>query len=163
MILQKLETHLKDTLGMRQEEVNRITKLTAVEIEQLREQEKELESEIKRQQEELAPEQFNLESLNLKQELSSEVEVIQNLNNQLQDDATQNSRKVPAEAREDSNAEALVYICNVYLKYLETLYQPPNSGKKQEQIQSELRTIEQLLLTQLKASFEQTKRIEQMI
>ena len=122
MILQKLETHLKDTLGMRQEEVNRITKLTAVEIEQLREQEKELESEIKRQQEELAPEQFNLESINLKQELSSEVEVIQNLNNQLQDDATQNGRKVLAEAREDSNAEALVYICNVYLKYLETLY-----------------------------------------
>ena len=46
MILQKLESHLKDTLGMRQEEVNRITKLSAVEIEQLREQERELESEL---------------------------------------------------------------------------------------------------------------------
>ena len=142
MILQKLETHLKDTLGMRQEEVNRITKLTAVEIEQLREQERELESELKRQQEELVPEQFNAESLNLKPESSSEVEVIQNLNNQLQDNAEQNNRKVLAEAREDSNAEVLVYICNVFMKYLETLYQPPNSGKKQEQIQSELRTIE---------------------
>ena len=46
MILQKLETHMKDILGMRQEEVNRITKLSAVEIEQLREQERELESEL---------------------------------------------------------------------------------------------------------------------
>ena len=87
MILQKLESHLKDTLGMRQEEVNRITKLSAVEIEQLREQERELESELQRQQEELVPEQFNAESLNLKPESSSEVEVIQNLNNQLQDNA----------------------------------------------------------------------------
>ena len=68
------------------------------------------------------PEQFNAESLNLKPESSSEVEVIQNLNNQLQDNAEQNNRKVLAEAREDSNAEVLVYICNVFMKYLETLY-----------------------------------------
>ena len=68
------------------------------------------------------PEKFNAESLNLKPESSSEVEVIQNLNNQLQDSAEQNNRKVLAEAREESNAEALVYICNVFMKYLETLY-----------------------------------------
>jgi len=62
----------------------------------------------------------------------------------------------------DDGRETLQYVCNVYLKYLETLYSI-NTGKKQDQIQQELRTIEGILLTQMKASFEQTKKIEDLI
>lgn len=51
----------------------------------------------------------------------------------------------------------------MFIKYLETLYMPPGAGKKPEQVQAELRTMEQLLLTQLKASFEQTRRVEELI
>ena len=50
----------------------------------------------------------------------------------------------------------------MFLKYLETLYSL-NTGKKQDQVQQELRTIEGILLTQMKASFEQTKKIEDLI
>ena len=63
---------------------------------------------------------------------------------------------------DESVRETLVYLCNVFLKYLETLYSL-NTGKKQEQIWQELRTIESILLTEMKASFEQTKKIEQLI
>ena len=65
-------------------------------------------------------------------------------------------------AQDESNRETLQFICNVFLKYLETLYSL-KTGKKQDQVQQELRTIESILLTQMKASFEQTKKIEDLI
>lgn len=62
----------------------------------------------------------------------------------------------------EDNRETMQYVCNVFLKYLETLYSI-NTGKKQDQVQQELRTIEHILLTQMRASFEQTKKIEDLI
>ena len=56
----------------------------------------------------------------------------------------------------------MVYICNVFLKYLETLYSV-DTGTKQDVVQQELRTIEGILLTEMKATFEQTKKIELLI
>jgi len=58
-------------------------------------------------------------------------------------------------AEPDQYKERVVYIRNVFLKYLETLY-AFDTGKKQEVQQKELRTIENILLTELKCSFEQT-------
>jgi hypothetical protein len=46
----------------------------------------------------------------------------------------------------------MVYIRNVFLKYLETLYS--NTAKGKDSVQLELRTIESILLTELKTSFE---------
>ena len=46
IIVQKLESHMKGTLGMSQEEVNRISRLSADELLQLHDMERELEGEL---------------------------------------------------------------------------------------------------------------------
>ena len=82
---------MKGTLGMSQEEVNRVSKLSATELEQLYEMEQELESELQRQLEELVPVQL-VGSLNLKPASDSESSVIENLNRQLVTSTAQKSK-----------------------------------------------------------------------
>jgi len=48
------------------------------------------------------------------------------------------------------------------LKYLDRLYSQ-DSQKSPDVVQQELRTIESILLTELNATFEQTKKVEMMI
>lgn len=73
MIAHKLEQHMKNALNMRQEDVNRVTKLTRDELDQLRELERDLEQELKRQQDEFDPRLASLvKSLSLSTETATE-------------------------------------------------------------------------------------------
>ena len=77
------------------------------------------------------PEECDYDNLKLKTPTESESSVIGHLNKQLASQGTK--REVNAQALSEDQRETLQYICNVFLKYLETLYSL-NTGKKQDQV-----------------------------
>lgn len=164
IILKKLEAHMKNTFSMNQDDINRVSQLKEDELQQLFEIEQELEGDINSQLEELVPDQFTTPNiLRLQSSSSSEAQVLDNLNMQISSSTAKRNKQAVVQAQQKDAQESLAFICNIFLKYLETLYALNHGSKNKDQVQSELRTMENLLLTQLKASFEQTKRIEEII
>ena len=126
----------------------------------LYEMERDVESEIQQQMEDLIQPQISVNSLKLKPQGSQDYSVLDHMQRQLVQDSNQRSNQ--EEGNSEDNSQSMVYTCNVFLKYLETLYSL-TPRKKKDQVQKELRTIEGILLTRLKASFEQSKKIEELI
>lgn len=161
LVVYKLESYLKSEEGgnISQEQINKIGQLNERELNEQYELEKELEEEIQA----VLDQQNNSSTFRptpiKKQESNTPDSVIDQINAQLQGTIQAQDGKYEDGSGQD---EALIYICNVFLKYLETLYSI-DTGKKQEVTQQELRTIESILLTEMKATFEQQKKIELLI
>ena len=103
------------------------------------------------------------DSLDLERELESDFENnwAQPLANAEVVDAMHKQLQEKANKSEEKPKENLTTL-NLFLKYLDRLYSLEKT-KSFEVVQQELRTIESILLTELNASFEQTKKIEQLI
>jgi ribonuclease HI len=73
-------------------------------------------------------------------------------------------RSLPKESdqEEAKKAETNATVCNLFLKYLDRLYSTDQQNRL-EVVQQELRTIESILLTELNATFEQTKKVEMLV
>lgn len=129
LVVYKLESYLKSDTGgsLSQEQVNEIGKLNEHELNEQYELEKELEEEIQATLEQ----QSNTSTLrptSIKQQESSGTadSILEQMNVQLQ----QATQAQEGKAQDGSGRdETLVYICNVFLKYLETLYSI-DTGKK---------------------------------
>jgi len=107
-----------------------------------------------------------IELVRMERELEShfeefvERELCQKLSPRPQQQENQPELKLTKEASEGNSAMQLEYTRNVLLKYLETLFAETTYDYIKN---DQLRTMEGILMKEIKFSFEQTKRIESLV
>ena len=99
IIIQKLESHLKGTVGLGQDEINKIAQLNDDEVEQLYDEERKIESEINQELEDLVPEELSSpDCLKLQKVSESDASVLGHLDKQIASQSTKREVKAQAQA-----------------------------------------------------------------